>query len=352
MCSLCHSVVWTLVSIAYVLISRFPFAVQDFGNDIAVGHRAGHGNIAVNCEVIAQGHMSWHEAHIAAVLLFTDFLIDHHPRISSAVHEATMPKAVCNYCRRCVVPHWDSVHCAEGRKKGVSVRWVRCPSARSEKGVNDACVLVDQNDNKGIWRTPVNLMEREQAEEMFVCDQFRIQPECHRKRGANSFTISTAMACLELTNKLVQTVQGVAELAYDMLSPGPSMHIEAQNRRHRAIPNKLPVDIRDGVNNAYQVVAEGLGDTARTLVKAASQEHRQKGVSGAVGGLLRQLPPSMAAGIIVATEATSTVLGGVRNQIQPDARREDIQKWRQRQPPKSTGATSTTSALALAAGRW
>lgn len=169
------------------------------------------------------------------------------------------------------------------------------------------------------------------------------------QRGANSFTISTAMACLELTNKLVQTVQGVAELAYDMLSPGPSMHIEAQNRRHRAIPNNLPVDIRDGVNNAYQVVAEGLGDTARTLVKAASQEHRQKGVSGAVGGLLRQLPPTMAAGIIVATEATSTVLGGVRNQIQPDARREDIQKWRQRLPPKSTGATATASASALAA---
>ncbi|KAL1435283.1 hypothetical protein MTO96_011200 [Rhipicephalus appendiculatus] len=146
------------------------------------------------------------------------------------------------------------------------------------------------------------------------------------QRGANSFTISTAMACLELTNKLVQTVQGVAELAYDMLSPGPSMHIEAQNRRHRAVPNNLPVDIRDGVNNAYQVVAEGLGDTARTL-----------------------LPPTMAAGIIVATEATSTVLGGVRNQIQPDARREDIQKWRQRLPPKSTGATSAASASALAA---
>lgn len=169
------------------------------------------------------------------------------------------------------------------------------------------------------------------------------------QRGANSFTISTAMACLELTNKLVQTVQGVAELAYDMLSPGPSMLVEAQNRRHRAIANNLPVDIRDGVNNAYQVVAEGLGDTARTLVKAASQEHRQKGVSGAVGGLLRQLPPTMAAGIIVATEATSTVLGGVRNQIQPDARHEDIQKWRQRLPPKSAGTAATTSASTLAA---
>uniref|UniRef100_A0A1E1X490 Autophagy-related protein 2 n=1 Tax=Amblyomma aureolatum TaxID=187763 RepID=A0A1E1X490_9ACAR len=167
------------------------------------------------------------------------------------------------------------------------------------------------------------------------------------QRGANSFTISTAMACLELTNKLVQTVQGVAELAYDMLSPGPSLHLEVQNRHHRALTNDQPVDIREGVNNAYQVVAGGLEDTARTLVRAASQEHRQKGVSGAVGGLLRQLPPTMAAGIIVATEATSTVLGGVRNQIQPDARREDIQKWRQR--PKPAGATAGATAAALAA---
>ncbi|KAK8779119.1 hypothetical protein V5799_019544 [Amblyomma americanum] len=58
----------------------------------------------------------------------------------------------------------------------------------------------------------------------------------------------------------------------------------------------------------------------------------------------------MAAGIIVATEATSTVLGGVRNQIQPDARREDIQKWRQRLPPKPAGTAAGATAAALAAG--
>lgn len=166
------------------------------------------------------------------------------------------------------------------------------------------------------------------------------------QRGANSFTVSTAMACLELTNKLVQTVQGVAELAYDMLSPGPSLRVEVQRGHHRALPSTQPLDIREGVNNAYHVVAEGLGGTARTLVQAASQEHRQKGVSGAVGGLLRHLGPTMAAGIIVATEATSSVLGGVRNQIRPDARREAVQKWRQ---PAKTPATSAAAAAALAA---
>jgi len=31
---------------------------------------------------------------------------------------------------------------------------------------------------------------------------------------------------------------------------------------------------------------------------------------------------------IVATEATSNVLGGMRNQIRPDVRQEESQKWR------------------------
>ncbi|KAH8009279.1 hypothetical protein HPB51_014248 [Rhipicephalus microplus] len=51
------------------------------------------GNTAVNCEVITQEYISWHDAHIAAVLLFAGFLIGHHTRIGSVVHEAAMPKA-------------------------------------------------------------------------------------------------------------------------------------------------------------------------------------------------------------------------------------------------------------------
>lgn len=157
------------------------------------------------------------------------------------------------------------------------------------------------------------------------------------QRGANSFTSSTAMACLELTNKFVQTVQGAAELAYNMLSPGPSLKEENRGRHHyRAITNAQPVDIREGVTNAYHVVAEGLGDAARNLVQAASQEHRHKGVSGAVGGVLRQLPPTMVRPIILATEATSSVLGGVRNQMVPEARQEAVHKWRQE--PKTLAA--------------
>ncbi|XP_066590734.1 autophagy-related protein 2 homolog B isoform X2 [Prorops nasuta] len=149
------------------------------------------------------------------------------------------------------------------------------------------------------------------------------------QRGANSFTTSTAMAALELTSRLVHAIQSTAETAYDMVSPGPSVKRKNKGQKgHRKRYNQ-PLDIREGMTNAYLLVKEGLGETANQLVRVASEEHEQKGVSGAVGGVLRQIPPTVVKPIILATEATSNVLGGMRSQLVPDARREATQKWRQ-----------------------
>ncbi|KAI4495649.1 hypothetical protein M0802_008484 [Mischocyttarus mexicanus] len=149
------------------------------------------------------------------------------------------------------------------------------------------------------------------------------------QRGANSFTTSTAMAALELTSRLVHALQSTAETAYDMVSPGPSVRQISKGQKGRRKKYRQPQDIREGMANAYMLVKEGLGETANQLVRVASEEHEQKGVSGAVGGVLRQIPPTVVKPIILATEATSNVLGGMRSQLVPDARREAAQKWRQ-----------------------
>ncbi|XP_067848216.1 autophagy-related protein 2 homolog B-like isoform X3 [Heptranchias perlo] len=149
------------------------------------------------------------------------------------------------------------------------------------------------------------------------------------QRGAASFGTSTAMAALELTNRLVQTIQAAAETAYDMVSPGPTTHSLMRTKRisqHRLAHQ--PVDLREGVAKAYDVVKEGFTDTAHMIYETATREHEQRGMTGAVGGVLRQIPPTVVKPLIVATEATSNVLGGMRNQIQPDARQEESQKWR------------------------
>lgn len=73
---------------------------------------------------------------------------------------------------------------------------------------------------------------------------------------------------------------------------------------------------------------KGLEETAYTLVRVASHEHEQKGYSGAVGGILRQIPPTVVKPIILATEATNNVLGGMVCELVPEVRREISQKWR------------------------
>jgi len=45
--------------------------------------------------------------------------------------------------------------------------------------------------------------------------------------------------------------------------------------------------------------------------------------------VLRQIPSAVIEPVIIATEATSNVLGGMRNQLLPDRKLEDDQKWKQ-----------------------
>lgn len=60
----------------------------------------------------------------------------------------------------------------------------------------------------------------------------------------------------------------------------------------------------------------------------AALEHDQKGAVGAVGAVLRQIPPTAVRPIVLATQATSNVLGGVKNQLIPNARVEAKQKYK------------------------
>uniref|UniRef100_A0A674CIC6 Autophagy related 2A n=1 Tax=Salmo trutta TaxID=8032 RepID=A0A674CIC6_SALTR len=151
------------------------------------------------------------------------------------------------------------------------------------------------------------------------------------QRGAASFGTSTASAALELSNRLVQAIQATAETVYDILSPTPPVNryiTEGRPPSNRPRRAHQPADLREGVAKAYDTVREGMMDTAQTLCDVASRGHEQKGLPGAVGGVLRQIPPTVVRPLIVASEATSNLLGGIRNQIKPDARKEDFLKWR------------------------
>lgn len=149
------------------------------------------------------------------------------------------------------------------------------------------------------------------------------------QRGANSFTTSTALAALELTSRIIYFIQITAETAYDMLSPGPSIRMRKKlKQKGRKKRHHQPQDIREGLTNACMVVREGFGETADNIFQVATLEKEQKGISGAVGAVIRQIPATVIKPIVIATEATGNFLGGVQSQLVPDARTEANQKWR------------------------
>lgn len=209
-------------------------------------------------------------------------------------------------------------------------------------------------------------------------EQYRIDGRIVRglQRGAHSFTTHTLLAALEITTRLMHLlqvcvwwtggtrqylqyqlialfVQFTAETAYDIVSPGPSARrLAAAGRVHRmrseaaaavaaaaGVPYAYhgynhrrgmppPQDLREGVTNALAIVREGIGESAAIIRATASLEHDQKGAVGAVGAVIRQLPPTFVKPLVMITQASNNVLGGFRNQLLPDARRDAKQKWK------------------------
>ena len=82
------------------------------------------------------------------------------------------------------------------------------------------------------------------------------------------------------------------------------------------------------ISLSIYLIFQGIGGTARDMYTAASREHEERGMTGAVGGVLRQIPGTIVKPIILASEATRQVLGGVKNQFVPDARKEANKKWK------------------------
>ena len=163
-----------------------------------------------------------------------------------------------------------------------------------------------------------------------VKDLFWLPVEQYRKdgqivrgiqRGTHSFTTNAAIAFLELTGKAIGTIQHAAELAYNLLSPTANVPIS------QGI-SEQPVDIREGVHNAYLVMANGINDAARHIVQAATTDATTGGAAHRYGEVLLNIPPLVLRPVRDMTAATANVLKGARYQLNPECREEEIATWK------------------------
>lgn len=158
-------------------------------------------------------------------------------------------------------------------------------------------------------------------------DQYRKDRRLVRgiQRGASSFSSSTAMAVIDLTNRFVNIIQNTAQFAHDVVTP-PVHHgrMLAQGAGGGAYSSQ-PRDVREGLTRGYSHIKGGIHDTVRTITNASSQAGD---MSGAIGSVIRQIPSSILRPLIDVSQATSNVLVGARNQITPEARKDDTDKYK------------------------
>lgn len=213
----------------------------------------------------------------------------------------------------------------------------------------------------GIFNSVIQFFEGFTYLVWYPIDQYKRDGRvlCGLQKGSAAFSTCTVLATIELTNRMFQATKNVAEFFYDLVTPhraggglaGTSPFITnnmigfvstdstssggANNlmdtlltgSRHIRI-RRQPNDIREGLTNAYYVMYEGLNDTASNFMQEINQGAEHKGLPGAIGGALRQLPSAALAPIVLATDATCNILSGIRNQLKPDEKKDDDQKWK------------------------
>ena len=70
-----------------------------------------------------------------------------------------------------------------------------------------------------------------------------------------------------------------------------------------------------------------MSNTASNFYRSAVDE-KEFSYTRAVTGVIKQIPGTVIMPVILASKATSSVLGGAKNQLMPDARRETEQKYK------------------------
>ncbi|KFD57607.1 hypothetical protein M513_01710 [Trichuris suis] len=145
-------------------------------------------------------------------------------------------------------------------------------------------------------------------------DEFRKDGRIIRglHRGAHSFGITTAAALLELTQKFFQTVHTVAEFAFDVVSPDYAQ-AAAVGERYLIRASPSPSDFREGLAMACKTVYTGFSENPIGSRSEGKARNRWM-----IGNFLRQATPCVFRPILVASQATHQILGGIKSHFRAD----------------------------------
>lgn len=150
------------------------------------------------------------------------------------------------------------------------------------------------------------------------------------QRGVGSFSVSSAAGIVGMAQTVTGFVQSLAEMTMKEIKPDdPSTRRVA--RRYNRNHGMNPTDVRHSLQLAYGILYDGYHQT-RDDLELAAQEDRASGNS-VVRSAFRYAVPTFLGPIVMATQVTYQLLGGLRNQLRPDTYQDERRKWGEKDVP-------------------
>ncbi|KAJ7709834.1 hypothetical protein B0H17DRAFT_915352 [Mycena rosella] len=174
------------------------------------------------------------------------------------------------------------------------------------------------------------------------------------QKGTTAFFKSTAVEAIKLGARLATGTQVILEQAEDVLGgqfknpvttetvqPGTggdySLRYEQNTSDEDDEPGDLiskyaeqPVDLKEGVQSAYKSLQRNFNSAAQTILAVPMEVYERSGNEGPVRSVIRAVPIAVLKPMIGASEAVSKTLLGLHNTLDPNVRRENEAKYKQR----------------------
>ncbi|XP_058075569.1 autophagy-related protein 2-like, partial [Magnolia sinica] len=149
------------------------------------------------------------------------------------------------------------------------------------------------------------------------------------QRGAVAFLRSISIEAVGLGLHLAAGAHNILHQTETILtSIPPSVPLTVRSGGRMSVRSNPPKDAQQGIKQAYESLSEGLGKTASALVGNPIKAYqRGAGVGSALASAVRAAPAAAIAPASAAAQAFHCAFLGVRNSIDPEHKKESMEKY-------------------------
>ncbi|KAL3515269.1 hypothetical protein ACH5RR_022171 [Cinchona calisaya] len=149
------------------------------------------------------------------------------------------------------------------------------------------------------------------------------------QRGTIAFLRSISVEAIGLGVHLAAGAHDILlQAEYILTSIPPSVSCPLQNRANINVRSNQPKDVRQGIKQACESISDGLGKSASALVRTPFKRYqRGDGMGSALATVVQATPIAAVAPASAAVRAINLALLGVRNSLDPEHKKESLDKY-------------------------